>query len=348
MHQPLLLLGSGDSAVHEFTLAQIAAIHPVVLADTFLPAWARPYLVSHLAVDPADRVKVIDVVETYAAKHALKGVLTYTGEHLPTAAEVAHHLELCGPAAESLAVCCDRVAIRTALAQHGVPVPRWAVARSPDEAAAQADLLGYPVVIRPRTREICAMQAESRAEVLAAYARMNGEPASVHDGRLDGVLLEQLHDGPQVAAEVVISDKGDVQIVAITRTILGPPPARQPVRHSVYAHDSLLHNHLLRRTVDRAVIALGVTSGVLRLQMKLTARGPRITDITSHLPGDFMTSTLTLLAASTLSSGRYLAFNKDIAHGATTRFPRTVVCKTAHATAYAALGHRYTSRLNSP
>ncbi|MEW2260640.1 UvrD-helicase domain-containing protein, partial [Streptomyces sp. NPDC047869] len=64
--------------------------------------------------------------------------------------------------------------------------------------------------------------------------------------------------------------------------------------------------------------------------------------------GTGKTSTLTLLAASTLSSGRYLAFNKDIAHGAATRFPRTVVCKTAHATAYAALGHRYTSRLNSP
>ncbi|MER5214758.1 UvrD-helicase domain-containing protein [Streptomyces sp. NPDC002838] len=64
--------------------------------------------------------------------------------------------------------------------------------------------------------------------------------------------------------------------------------------------------------------------------------------------GTGKTSTLSLLAASTLSRGRYLAFNKDIARDATTRFPRTVVCKTAHATAYAAVGHRYASRLNSP
>ncbi|MFI6281865.1 UvrD-helicase domain-containing protein [Streptomyces sp. NPDC050988] len=64
--------------------------------------------------------------------------------------------------------------------------------------------------------------------------------------------------------------------------------------------------------------------------------------------GTGKTSTLSLLAASTLSSGRYLAFNKDIARDAATRFPRTVVCKTAHATAYAAVGHRYASRLNSP
>ncbi|CAM5691643.1 UvrD-helicase domain-containing protein [Streptomyces canus] len=64
--------------------------------------------------------------------------------------------------------------------------------------------------------------------------------------------------------------------------------------------------------------------------------------------GTGKTSTLSLLAASTKRRGRYLAFNKDIARDASTRFPRSVTCKTAHATAYAALGHRFAYRLNSP
>ncbi|MFF2205198.1 acetyl-CoA carboxylase biotin carboxylase subunit family protein [Streptomyces sp. NPDC058145] len=254
MHQPLLLLGTGDSAVHEFTLAQIATLHPVVLADAVLPAWARPYLVRHLAVDPADGVTTIDGVEAYAAKHELKGVLTYVGEHLRTAAQVANRLELRGPAAESVAVCCDRVAARAALAKHNVPVPRWAEAYSPEDM----------------------------------YGRMNGEPPSVCDRPRQGVLLEQLHTGPQVAAEVVVTDRGDPQIVAITRTILGPPPARQPVRHSIYAHDSLMHNHLMRRTVERVASALGVTFGLLHLEMKLTALGPRVTDVACHVPGNLI------------------------------------------------------------
>lgn len=59
-------------------------------------------------------------------------------------------------------------------------------------------------------------------------------------------------------------------------------------------------------------------------------------------------STLALLAASTTRRGRYLAFNKDIARYAADRFPSTVRCKTAHATAYAAIGHRYARRLSSP
>ncbi|MEU2425515.1 UvrD-helicase domain-containing protein [Streptomyces sp. NPDC007851] len=64
--------------------------------------------------------------------------------------------------------------------------------------------------------------------------------------------------------------------------------------------------------------------------------------------GTGKTTTLAMLAASTKQRGRYLAFNKDIARDAANRFPRTVICKTAHATAYAALGHRYADRLNGP
>ncbi|WP_109002448.1 UvrD-helicase domain-containing protein [Streptomyces rishiriensis] len=64
--------------------------------------------------------------------------------------------------------------------------------------------------------------------------------------------------------------------------------------------------------------------------------------------GTGKTTTLQMLASSTKRRGRYVAFNKDIACHAATRFPRTVTCRTAHATAYAALGHRYAGRLNGP
>ncbi|MGW4162242.1 UvrD-helicase domain-containing protein [Streptomyces sp. NPDC004788] len=64
--------------------------------------------------------------------------------------------------------------------------------------------------------------------------------------------------------------------------------------------------------------------------------------------GTGKTSTLALLAHSTKRRGRYLAYNRAIAQEAATRFPATVTCKTAHALAYAALGHRYTRRLGAP
>jgi superfamily I DNA/RNA helicase len=64
--------------------------------------------------------------------------------------------------------------------------------------------------------------------------------------------------------------------------------------------------------------------------------------------GTGKTTTLALLAHATRSRGRYLAYNRAIAQDAATRFPATVTCKTAHSLAYAAVGHRYTRRLNAP
>ncbi len=64
--------------------------------------------------------------------------------------------------------------------------------------------------------------------------------------------------------------------------------------------------------------------------------------------GTGKTTTLALLARTTPRRGRYLAYNRAIAQDARGRFPTTVQCKTAHALAYAAVGHRYTHRLNAP
>ncbi|MGP4000624.1 UvrD-helicase domain-containing protein [Streptomyces sp. 8N706] len=64
--------------------------------------------------------------------------------------------------------------------------------------------------------------------------------------------------------------------------------------------------------------------------------------------GTGKTTTLAMLAASTTKPGRYIAFNKSIANDAARRFPGNVRCKTAHSLAFAAVGHKYRSRMNAP
>jgi len=64
--------------------------------------------------------------------------------------------------------------------------------------------------------------------------------------------------------------------------------------------------------------------------------------------GTGKTTTLALLAHGTKRRGRYIAYNRAIALDAATRFPNTVTCKTAHALAFAVIGHRYARRLNAP
>ncbi|MFD7283838.1 ATP-grasp domain-containing protein [Streptomyces sp. NPDC059862] len=289
MPQPLMLFGlEGSAASSEFTLSQIASAHPVVLADAAAPAWARPHLAHYFHVDPADQTATAAAVKAFASAHALSGVLTYTREHLVTSARIAEELELPSATAGALALCTDRTAVRRTLAQHRVPLPLWDEARNAEAAAVRADAIGYPVVIRTRSGSTASGLAGHRSEVTGICDRVNRHAGPQHPGHAAAFLVEGHLDGPQVAAETVVLERGDVQIVAITRTTLGPRPAHQAVRHCVFAHDNLLHNRMLRQTVARAVDALGITLGVLHIEMTLTSRGPHITDVTPHLADDLI------------------------------------------------------------
>ncbi|MFD0393238.1 hypothetical protein ACFQ3Z_15095 [Streptomyces nogalater] len=90
-----------------------------------------------------------------------------------------------------------------------------------------------------------------------------------------------------MSAETVVLDD-EVRIVALTRTTPGPPPACRPLRHSVHAHDGLLHNRFLRQCVERAVEALRLTHTVAHITLRLTARGPRVLGVTPCPPDDLI------------------------------------------------------------
>ncbi|MBW8796343.1 MAG: hypothetical protein JF597_22915 [Streptomyces sp.] len=223
MPQPVLLLGAGHRCAYdEFVLTRIAAARPVLLVDAAPPAWAQPCLAGHLAADPGKGGATASAVVRFAARHRVRGVLTFSGEYAVAAARIAGQLGLPGPSLATAEACTDPPALRALLAACTVPT-------------------GDP-----------------------------GGPAA-----------------PRVSAETVVLD-GEIRIAAITRTTLGPAPARQPLRHTVHAHDGLLHNRFLRLAVDRTVHALGVDRGVLHIGLTLTDRGPRVTDAAPHLPGDLI------------------------------------------------------------
>ncbi|MFI2199767.1 hypothetical protein ACH47Z_03060 [Streptomyces sp. NPDC020192] len=220
MPQPVLLLGAGPAA-YGFPLERIAELRPVILVDTAVPDWARPFLSGHLAADPAREAETAEAIARYTDRHPVAGVLTWTREHLRTAARITGYLRLPGLPYETAAACAHPAALRDRLARHRV------VPEGPEDTA-----------------------------------------------------------GPLVSAETVVLDD-EVRIVALTRTTPGSH-GRSPLRHSVHAHDGLLHNRFLRQTVERAVRALGLTHTIAHVRLRLTGRGPRVTGVLPYLPGDLI------------------------------------------------------------
>ncbi len=77
-------------------------------------------------------------------------VLTFEHEHVP--GELLAQLEAEGvavrPGAHALRHAQDKIVMRTALTELGIPCPRWASVRSEEELAAFGDAAGWPVVVK--------------------------------------------------------------------------------------------------------------------------------------------------------------------------------------------------------
>ncbi|MFE1444415.1 hypothetical protein, partial [Streptomyces sp. NPDC058739] len=191
MPKPLLLLGAGGPAAYtEFTVAQIAAAHPIVLADSWAPTWVRPYLTHHLATDLTDSPAALEAVRRYTASHELGGVLALDRQHLMTAAQIIHAKVPQGAEPQALAACSTPAGVRRLLKQDLLQ-PRWAVARDAESVAGQADTIGYPVDLRPLTGPGgAAGPARNRAEVLDVYRHVR-RTAPAETSQVNHVLVEE-------------------------------------------------------------------------------------------------------------------------------------------------------------
>src|SRR5207248_11218942 len=92
----------------------------------------------------------VEAVTDTARRHGVSGVLTVSADRaVPVVAAVADALGLPGIGTRTAHLMTHKVAMRRALAEAGVPQPRFAAARSLHEAYAAAKTVGFPAVLKP-------------------------------------------------------------------------------------------------------------------------------------------------------------------------------------------------------
>jgi biotin carboxylase len=288
---PILLLGAGAPEYREYVLRQIARVRPVVLVDKAPPRWTRPYLAAEMAVDLRDPETAADFVRHAAGRLGVAGVTTYMEHYVELAARLTRHLGLPGNSPAAAAACRDKATTRRLLAEHRVPSARSHLAQDADRAVEIARGLGYPVVLKPRGRAGSAgvLRADSDGDVREAFNRaLVDSVLGLEDWSVPGALVEEYLQGPEISAETVILSPQHVQIVAVTRKALGPEPQFQEIEHSVDAKDPLLTDPCLAEVVTAAVQALGITRGVVHVELRLTSTGPRVIEINGRPAGDLI------------------------------------------------------------
>lgn len=141
----------------------------------------------------------------------IDGVLTVQAERLvPMVAALAQALHLPGIGTDTARLLTNKLAMRARLAEAGVPQPRFATVRTPEEARAAAAEIGFPAVLKPADS---AGQA-GLARVESADDAARSLPDAVAASPTGEAVLEQYVDGIELNGIVVVQD-GDVLSVEL-------------------------------------------------------------------------------------------------------------------------------------
>ncbi|GAA0664579.1 hypothetical protein GCM10010193_14920 [Kitasatospora atroaurantiaca] len=285
----VVIVGNGGRQYREYAFAAAAARTEVALVGDTAPTWQLPYLSGHRSADSTDLAALTRAVaECVAETPGAAGVFTWNEVLLEATSTVAARLGLPHMSPAAVRNCRDKLTTRQLLLAADVPSARFAHVHGQEEALREAEAIGYPVVVKPRSLAGSAgvVLARDPDELRAVYHHADDAAFPGLDP-LDGLVLEEYLDGPEISIDSVVVD-GTVHPVNVARKRLGFPPFFEEVGHLVSPWRDEPWADALCELVAEAHRVLGVRVGVTHAEVRLTPAGPRLVELNGRLGGDFI------------------------------------------------------------
>lgn len=289
----VLVVAPNDELYRGYCLTSVASVYDTVVITPAALTWEKDLVVDHEVADPYDIESLLAAGEALAARRPISAVLTWNEMLLVNTAVLAQHLQVATDSPDILHGCRDKATSRELLDLHRVPSAKSMKVANLLEAALAAEFIGYPVVVKPagQAGSVGVIRVD-RAEELPDGFEFATEGASLWSGESKAVLVEEYLDGEEISVECV-THRGVTTPVAVTRKQLAFAPYFEEVGHTVDAADPLLRR--VGPIAQAAVAALGLTTGIQHVEMRLTATGPRIIEVNGRIGGDLI-GKLVLLA----------------------------------------------------
>jgi biotin carboxylase len=242
-------------------------------------------LVEADAAEVVDFARVGAVVEV-ARRHEVDGVLTVSADRaVPVVAAVAEDLGLPGIGRETAHLMTHKVAMRRRLAEGGVPQPQFAAIRAWREAAAAADTVGFPAVLKP---------ADSGGQrglfLLRSFADLERHfHAALAESPTGETILEEFTDGLELNG-LVVARGGDPYLLLLSDRLR--PHGDGFGVGWIHSYPSKLFGDALeeaQRVALRAVRTLGLRDGIAFPQLIVHEDGRAVVvEVAARIPGGQM------------------------------------------------------------
>ncbi|MET9773215.1 ATP-grasp domain-containing protein [Streptomyces sp. NPDC006367] len=205
------------------------------------------------------------------------GVVAFSEPHVLAAALIADELGLPGPSLRAAALSRNKALQRARFAAAGIGQPDFLVTERPADARAWA-AEHMPVVIKPLS------SAGSSGVELVADPAAYDEAAVRRDGE-GRLLVERAVTGPEYSWEALVRE-GKVWCANLTAKETTGPPHFVETAHRTVADVSGGEQDVVARLGADVIEAMGVDTGLVHLEFRLTASGPAVMEVAVRTPGD--------------------------------------------------------------
>jgi biotin carboxylase len=237
-------------------------------------------------------------VASFAEQSPITAVVGVDDATAVVAAAIAARLGLTANAVAATRRTRDKHEMRQALADAGVPVPRFKLVSLDQDPTMLAFHGMYPCVLKPLTLSASrgVIRANDEAEFVAAFIRI-ARVLQRRDVEVSGdgachLLVEEFVPGGEVALEGLLVN-GQLQTLAVFDK---PDPLDGPFfEETIYVTPSVLpaamQADICRVTAD-ACSALGLTEGPVHAELRVNDHGPWILEVAARSIGGLCSRTL--------------------------------------------------------
>ena len=275
----MLFLPSQTYRAKEFLDAAARLGVDVVSASDTAQAMAASFPERFVALPLHEPGTAARIVERFAKSTPIDAVVAVDDESALAAAYAAQRLGIDKNPLSAIEATRDKVTMRRLLATAGVSQPPFAIIDAGEnehvDVADAADLLGYPVVIKPVS--LSASRGVERVDdaggARRAAARTRRVALSAGCAPDEPLLVERYVGGDEIALEGMLTD-GALSTLAIFDK---PDPLTGPYfEETIYVTPSRHHPGVLVRVEDeikRACGAIGLVDGPVHAEARLSPSG---------------------------------------------------------------------------
>ena len=255
----------------------------VAAADGNSQAAGRGLCDEFFPVDLKDTAALIDAAASLNGGGGPDGVFTAGTDFSYSVAVIASAFGLPGHSPEAALRATDKILMRRAFREAGVPSPPFIEVGSGDDVDAAASAVPGPWVVKP----VDSMGARGVVRIDKASHLADALDTARGYSRTRRALLESYMEGPEFSLDALVENGNILRCGLADRHIVFPPYFIE-IGHTIPSNVNNETAEKLWNVFAEGIAALGLTHGAAKGDVKLTPSGPMIGEIAGRLSGGYM------------------------------------------------------------